>query len=143
MDNGRNGRWPEPGEFWGGRRVCVTGGAGFLGSFVVETIARLTGFAGEIGWDASKPNPSASSGQATSTGSVQAASRGASLSCPKGMLREAKPKGWTPAGRSACSASARTRPLRQACGGRLGGIRESRSRQEHWYLTYRWKRFER
>jgi GDP-L-fucose synthase len=35
-----NGRWPEPGEFWGRRRVCVTGGAGFLGSFVVETLHR-------------------------------------------------------------------------------------------------------
>jgi GDP-L-fucose synthase len=33
-----NGRWPEPGEFWGRRRVCVTGGAGFLGSFVVEVL---------------------------------------------------------------------------------------------------------
>jgi nucleoside-diphosphate-sugar epimerase len=51
-----NGRWPEPGEFWGRRRVCVTGGAGFLGSFVVEAIARLTGFAGDIRWDTSKPN---------------------------------------------------------------------------------------
>ncbi len=28
--------YPSPREFWSGRRVCVTGGAGFLGSFVVE-----------------------------------------------------------------------------------------------------------
>jgi hypothetical protein len=112
-----NGRWPEPGEFWGRRRVCVTGGAGFLGSFMVETIARLTGFAGEIRWDTSKPN--------TSTGSVQAASRGASLSCPKGMLREAKPKGWIRAGQSGCLASARTRPLRWGYGGRLSGVRQA------------------
>jgi GDP-L-fucose synthase len=40
MDNRRNGRWPEPGEFWGRRRVCVTGGAGFLGSFRVEVLRR-------------------------------------------------------------------------------------------------------
>jgi GDP-L-fucose synthase len=32
--------WPEPGEFWGRRRVCVTGGAGFLVSFVVEVLRR-------------------------------------------------------------------------------------------------------
>ena len=29
---------PNPGEFWANRRVCVTGGAGFLGSFVQETL---------------------------------------------------------------------------------------------------------
>ena len=30
--------YPDPKAFWSGRRVCVTGGAGFLGSFVQETL---------------------------------------------------------------------------------------------------------
>ena len=30
--------FPDPKEFWADRRVCVTGGAGFLGSFVQETL---------------------------------------------------------------------------------------------------------
>ena len=30
--------YPDPQEFWAKRRVCVTGGAGFLGSFVQETL---------------------------------------------------------------------------------------------------------
>lgn len=30
--------YPDPKEFWKNRRVCVTGGAGFLGSFVQETL---------------------------------------------------------------------------------------------------------
>jgi GDP-L-fucose synthase len=30
--------YPDPKEFWADRRVCVTGGAGFLGSFVQETL---------------------------------------------------------------------------------------------------------
>lgn len=30
--------YPHPTEFWANRRVCVTGGAGFLGSFVQETL---------------------------------------------------------------------------------------------------------
>jgi len=31
-------KYPDPKEFWANRRVCVTGGAGFLGSFVQETL---------------------------------------------------------------------------------------------------------
>ena len=30
--------FPNPKEFWADRRVCVTGGAGFLGSFVQEVL---------------------------------------------------------------------------------------------------------
>ena len=30
--------FPDSKEFWADRRVCVTGGAGFLGSFVQELI---------------------------------------------------------------------------------------------------------
>jgi GDP-L-fucose synthase len=30
--------YPDPKEFWASRRVCVTGGAGFLGSFVQEVL---------------------------------------------------------------------------------------------------------
>jgi len=30
--------YPDPQEFWAARRVCVTGGAGFLGSFVQKTL---------------------------------------------------------------------------------------------------------
>jgi GDP-L-fucose synthase len=30
--------YPDPQEFWASRRVCVTGGAGFLGSFVQEVL---------------------------------------------------------------------------------------------------------
>jgi GDP-L-fucose synthase len=30
--------YPDPKSFWADRRVCVTGGAGFLGSFVQETL---------------------------------------------------------------------------------------------------------
>ena len=32
--------WPSGQSFWAGKRVCVTGGAGFLGSFVVEALHR-------------------------------------------------------------------------------------------------------
>jgi GDP-L-fucose synthase len=31
-------KFPNPKEFWANRHVCVTGGAGFLGSFVQETL---------------------------------------------------------------------------------------------------------
>ena len=31
-------QWPDSSEFWRGKRVVVTGGAGFLGSFVVERL---------------------------------------------------------------------------------------------------------
>ncbi|GAB4525691.1 MAG: GDP-L-fucose synthase [Anaerolineales bacterium] len=31
-------KYPDPKEFWTGKRVCVTGGAGFLGSFVQEVL---------------------------------------------------------------------------------------------------------
>ena len=30
--------YPDPKEFWSDRRVCVTGGAGFLGSFLQGTL---------------------------------------------------------------------------------------------------------
>ena len=31
-------------EFWKDRRVCVTGGAGFLGSFVIEKLEAVGGW---------------------------------------------------------------------------------------------------
>ncbi|HSQ18260.1 MAG TPA: NAD-dependent epimerase/dehydratase family protein, partial [Anaerolineales bacterium] len=30
--------WPNPSDFWKNKRVCVTGGAGFLGSFVLAAL---------------------------------------------------------------------------------------------------------
>lgn len=33
-----NKNWPESEKYWSGKRVCVTGGAGFLGSFVVDKL---------------------------------------------------------------------------------------------------------
>ncbi|MEO2198042.1 MAG: NAD-dependent epimerase/dehydratase family protein, partial [bacterium] len=32
--------WPDPRDFWRDRRVVVTGGAGFLGTAVVDTLLR-------------------------------------------------------------------------------------------------------
>ncbi|HEY69440.1 MAG TPA: GDP-L-fucose synthase [Anaerolineae bacterium] len=38
--------WPDPGEYWAGKRVCVTGGEGFLGAYVLERLAQRG--AGEV-----------------------------------------------------------------------------------------------
>ena len=43
-------------DFWQNKEILLTGGASFLGSHIVELIADLTGFDGDIIWDASKPN---------------------------------------------------------------------------------------
>ncbi|MGD8815080.1 MAG: GDP-L-fucose synthase [Anaerolineales bacterium] len=32
--------WPDPKTFWSGKRVCVTGGEGFLGSYVLPRLAQ-------------------------------------------------------------------------------------------------------
>ncbi|MHC4916757.1 MAG: NAD-dependent epimerase/dehydratase family protein, partial [Planctomycetota bacterium] len=39
-EGGRHANWPDGGEYWRGRRVAVAGGAGFLGTFVVERLRR-------------------------------------------------------------------------------------------------------
>jgi len=38
--------WPDHQEFWSGKRVCVTGGEGFLGAYVLEKLAKRG--AGEV-----------------------------------------------------------------------------------------------
>jgi len=32
-------KWPDSSAFWNNKTVCVTGGAGFLGSYLVEKSA--------------------------------------------------------------------------------------------------------
>ncbi|NNJ11433.1 GDP-L-fucose synthase [Chloroflexales bacterium ZM16-3] len=38
MTTPSNTEWPDSNEFWRGKRVIVTGGSGFLGSFVIERL---------------------------------------------------------------------------------------------------------
>jgi GDP-L-fucose synthase len=40
--------WLDRKEFWRNKRVCVTGGAGFLGSYVVETLRVRERGCGEV-----------------------------------------------------------------------------------------------
>lgn len=39
--------WPESGAFWQDKRVMVTGGTGFLGSFVVDKLTARGGGDGD------------------------------------------------------------------------------------------------
>jgi nucleoside-diphosphate-sugar epimerase len=73
---------------------------------LLETIARLTGFEGEIVWDTSKPNPSTV---------LRTGGQPRCKPCPECN------EGWTSAGRASALGSRARRRSRMACGGRLRG----------------------